>query len=77
MSKDYRDIEGLVKNSALLLETAYDRGAKERQQATIPDIIESVKIEICDKYCKYPYKDGISEETLQEICENCPLSRLG
>ena len=43
----------------------------------IPDIIESVKIEICDTYCKYPCIDGISEEALTEICENCPLSRLG
>lgn len=74
---DYKDIEGIMENIKLLVEVAYDRGVKARQQDTIPDIIENVETEICDKYCKYPYKNGISEETLQEICKTCPLSRLG
>lgn len=74
---DYKDIEGIMENIKLLVEVAYDRGVKARQQDTIPDIIKNVETEICGKYCKYPYKNGISEETLQEICKTCPLSRLG
>lgn len=42
---------------------------------TVTDIIEEVKTEICDNYCKYV--DQLSEEELNEKCSNCPLSRLG
>ena len=42
--------------------------------------LEEVKIEMCDKYCKYTEtwdeeKEGI-ELYRSEICENCPLGRL-
>ena len=50
--------------------------AKENESETVSDIIESVKIEICDKYCKKP--DEIKDEAdLIEVCEKCPLGRLG
>lgn len=78
--KDYSAIEGIVQNARLLLETAFDRGrrqqAKEDEPETVSDIIESVKVEICDKYCKKP--DEIKDEAdLIEVCEKCPLGRLG
>lgn len=41
---------------------------------TVADIIEEVKKDICDNYCKYSEDD--SEES-EERCANCPLSRLG
>lgn len=50
--------------------------AKENEPETVSDIIESVKVEICDKYCKKP--DEIKDEAdLIEVCEKCPLGRLG
>ncbi len=46
----------------------------------IDRIIEEVKIEICDNYCRYTKewdeeKEGI-ELYASEICEKCPLNRL-
>ena len=53
---------------------------KKPEEQTISEIIEEVKDEICQHYCKWPYqwdeeKEGIelSESTL---CKNCPLRRL-
>mgnify|MGYP003298826399 CR=1 FL=1 len=52
----------------------------------IDDIIESVKEDICDTYCKYSDRlkdymskpiteDNINDEC-PECCKNCPLDRL-
>lgn len=49
---------------------------KEDKKQTIPEIIEEVKIDICDNYCKYPNEIKDDEE-LNDICEKCPLGRLG
>ena len=45
------------------------------KEKSISQILDDVKSEICDKYCKYPYEiEG--EADLDKICENCPLERL-
>lgn len=48
---------------------------KQEKKQTIPEIIEEVKCEICDNYCKYPleYQDN---EILEVICNRCPLNKL-
>lgn len=47
---------------------------------TVSEIIEEVKTEICDNYCRYTtiynINDGEYDATMEEICVNCPLSRL-
>lgn len=54
---------------------------KEKKQ-TVKQIIDEVTEEMCDKYCKYPGEwdpdehDGM-ELFESEICQNCPLMRLG
>ena len=45
-------------------------------QETIPDELESIKEEICDKYCKMPERKDIDEVELADICANCPMNRL-
>lgn len=49
-------------------------------EKTIPEIIEEIKEEICDKYCKYPeiYDEEAEGIPLcdSEHCRNCPLCRL-
>ena len=54
-------------------------GDNERRQMdkekSITQILDDVKSEICDKYCKYPYEVE-DEADLDKICENCPLERL-
>ena len=77
--KDYNALNGLVDNAKLLLETAYDRGYKQekgkQEKQTISEIVEEVKTEMCDEYCKYP--DVLEEDVLWSTCEKCPLGRLG
>lgn len=40
---------------------------------TVADIIEEVKKDICDNYCKY----SEDEKKCDEMCPDCPLNRLG
>ena len=51
---------------------------KEKQK-TVSEIIDDVKSEICDRYCKH-FDRGADEleyeVMLHEYCEECPLNRL-
>lgn len=54
---------------------------KEEKAKTVSQIIEEVKSEICDKYCRYQtiyYADDEDEltEMMEKVCANCPLDRL-
>lgn len=50
----------------------------------LPQIVQEVVEETCDKYCKWPEKyqeqygdpDEAGEKMMDEICVNCPLNRL-
>ena len=37
----------------------------EDKKQTIPEIIEEVKVDICDKYCKYPNEIKDDEEVIR------------
>jgi hypothetical protein len=45
---------------------------------TVSEIIDDVKTQICDSYCKYA--DGVTKEgcdqRLEKHCANCPLNKL-
>lgn len=49
---------------------------------SIAEILEDVKTQICDHYCKYPEQDipeGKDEDWLMDSdspCANCPLNQL-
>ncbi len=46
---------------------------------TIPQILEGIAEEICDKYCKWPDQwdeESNGELSESDICANCPLNRL-
>lgn len=50
------------------------------EQMSITGILESVKYDMCEHYCKYPEtwdeeKEGC-ELCESEVCANCPLGRL-
>jgi hypothetical protein len=49
----------------------------------VTGIIEKIKTEICDHYCKYPAiydtredSDKEYDKMIAEVCEHCPLNRL-
>lgn len=37
--------------------------------------LEELTGEFCDRYCKYPYV-CTDEETLDTVCEDCPMNRM-
>ena len=45
---------------------------------TVSDILEEVKQEICDDYCKYPIQVDSKEDLFADDspCMTCPLSKL-
>ena len=45
------------------------------KEKTIPQILDEIASEICDKYCRFPYEIS-DEEELMKKCENCPIGRL-
>lgn len=60
-----------------------DQRGNEMKEKSITEIIESIKEDICDKYCKYPCMtppDGKDEDWLtndqDSPCNTCPLLRL-
>lgn len=50
------------------------------EQMSITEIIEDVKADICNNYCKYPHIFDEESEGCElcesDICQNCPLVRL-
>lgn len=43
---------------------------------TVSAIIEEVKEEICEEYCKFTAAAEDTETLIEKYCEFCPLNRL-
>ena len=57
--------------------------AQIKNRIAAADVLEEVKAEICEQYCKYPdwykrdwHKDMTEDEFIEKICGECPLHRL-
>lgn len=48
----------------------------ENKEKTVSEIIEEVRSEICDNYCKYMDSVVSDEEVILKHCDDCPLNRL-
>lgn len=52
-----------------------------KEAKTVREIIEEVRAEICEHYCKWPEKWDEEAEGCElidsSLCSNCPLGRLG
>lgn len=52
----------------------------EYQPQTIPQSLEEVVSEMCDKYCKWPLQWDEEAQGCElsesDVCANCPLNRL-
>lgn len=53
-------------------------GVAKKEHKTVTNILEEVKQEMCDRYCKYPTLVNDREELFAEDgpCMKCPLNRL-
>ena len=50
---------------------------KEKKEKTIYDLLDEVATAMCDKYCKYPESyEGNYDEMLEEVCAECPMSKV-
>lgn len=66
------------------IEKAVRAGRPVLDKHTVIDVtdeeLEEIKTEMCDKYCKHPESYRLfgdtEEEMIDEVCVNCPLSRL-
>ena len=60
------------------LETA--TGCEKFEPQTIPQLLEEVVSEMCNRYCKYPQEWDEEAEGCElsesDVCANCPLNRL-
>jgi RNase P subunit RPR2 len=45
---------------------------------TITELLEEIKGQVCDKYCRFPeaYPENEQERMYEEKCNNCPLNLL-
>jgi hypothetical protein len=52
----------------------------QKETKTLIEIVEQVKADMCDRYCKWPdqYKgdENAYDRMIDEKCEHCPLNRL-
>ena len=46
------------------------------KEHTVTEILEEVKNDICDNYCKYPEEYEDYEDMLKERCNDCVLKLL-
>lgn len=62
------------------LEGAKKMRSNNKMDMTATEIIEAVKVKICDDYCKYPTIWDEETEGCElgdsEICKKCPLNQL-
>ena len=60
--------------------TDLDKSKKEdkKEPKTVTDILEEIKQEMCDGYCKYPTLVNNREDLFADDspCMGCPLTRL-
>ena len=70
--RDYeRSQEEIRRLRDLLAKSWINRGI------SVPDILEQVKSDMCDNYCKWPaLLVDEPEDMLLDICDGCPLERL-
>lgn len=53
-----------------------NRRRNNPREMTITEQIEKMREEMCDKYCRYVYDEGITQEDLELKCNDCPLNKL-
>lgn len=51
-------------------------GVVKEEPKSTTEIIEEVKNNICDHYCKYPSEIKDYDELIETVCSKCPLNRL-
>lgn len=48
----------------------------ELKEMTVPQLLDKITSEMCDKYCKFPDQAKDVDELLKNHCDKCPLLKL-
>lgn len=81
LHEDYKDAEDELKIARWDDSVAFSRIEEVKEKAaSVSEIIEDVKTQICSFYCKYPYEWDAEKEGMElpdsPYCRSCPLGRL-
>lgn len=49
---------------------------KKRKEMTIPEQLDKIAGEMCDKYCKFPDQAKDEDELFKNHCDKCPMLKL-
>lgn len=49
---------------------------KKKEQQSIPEILNEIAAEICDKICRFPLEVKDEDDLYDKYCVNCPMLRL-
>ena len=49
---------------------------KELKEMTVPQLLDKISGEMCDKYCKFPDQAKDEDELFKNHCDKCPLLKL-
>lgn len=71
--KDYEAAQEKIRKQQDIIRVLGDRASM-----SVSDILEQIKADMCDDYCKWPEKcEGLTEDAMHRMyCDNCPLDRL-
>ena len=45
-------------------------------EITIPQLLDKIAGEMCDKYCKFPDQEKDEDELFKKHCDKCPMLKL-
>lgn len=48
----------------------------ELKEMTVPQLLDKIAGEMCDKYCKFPDQAKDEDELFKNHCDKCPMLKL-
>ena len=48
----------------------------ELKEMTVPQLLDKISGEMCDKYCKFPDQAKDEDELFKNHCDKCPMLKL-
>lgn len=49
---------------------------KNAEEMTVPQLLDKIAGEMCDKYCKFPDHAKDEDELFKNHCDKCPMLKL-
>ena len=49
---------------------------RNAEEMTVPQLLDKIAGEVCDKYCKFPDQAKDEDELFKNHCDKCPMLKL-